>query len=236
MIALEFAGVVKDYRGMRPLRVRQLAVAIGERVTLAGLDAPAAETFVNLATGAGLPDEGEVRVMGSATSAITDGDRWLASLDAFGIVSHRAVLLEGVTLEQNIALSYSLSIEPIPELVRVKVAALAEAVGISAEDLERPAAAVSEAARVRAHLARALSLDPSVVVLEHPTLRVDRADAAALGASIARATAGRRLGLLALTDDEELSKGMDARRLKLHASTGDVTTAESLRRRLWGRR
>lgn len=236
MIALEFARVVKDYRGMRPLRVRRLAVAIGERVTLAGLDAPAAETFVNLATGAGLPDEGEVRVMGSATSAITDGDGWLASLDAFGIVSHRAVLLDGLTIAQNIALSYSLSIDPIPDDVRLKVDALAEAAGIEPADLEQPAAAVREATRVRAHLARALSLDPSVVVLEHPTLRVDRADAAALGASIVRATAGRRLGLLALTDDEELSKGMDARRLKLNASTGEITTAESLRTRLWGRR
>ncbi|HUF24761.1 MAG TPA: ATP-binding cassette domain-containing protein [Vicinamibacterales bacterium] len=222
MSALEFDRVVKDYRGLRPLRVASLSVAIGERVALAGLDAPAAETFVNLATGSGLPDEGEVRVLGQATSAITDGDDWLASLDRFGIVSHRAVLLEGVTVAQNIALSFSLSIEPIPHEIYAKVEALADAVGIERGDLERAAAAVSAATRVRAHVARALALDPQVLVLEHPTLYVDRADAPSLGASIARAVEGRALAVLALTDDEALAKGMDGRRLRLNASTGVV--------------
>lgn len=222
MSALEFDRVVKDYRGLRPLRVANLSVEIGERVALAGLDAPAAETFVNLATGSGLPDEGEVRVLGQPTSAITDGDDWLASLDRFGIVSHRAVLLEGVTVAQNIALSFSLSIEPIPPQIHARVEALAEAVGIARDDLERHAAAVSAATRVRIHLARALALDPKVLVLEHPTLQVDRADAPSLGASIARAAEGRDLAVLALTDDEDLAKGMDGRRLKLNASTGDV--------------
>ncbi len=236
MIALEFAGVVKDYHGLRPLRVASLSVAIGDRVALSGLDVPAAETFVNLATGAGLPDRGDVRVMGQATSAITEADAWLASLDAFGIVSHRAVLLEGATLAQNIAMSFSLSIEPIPGDIRVKVDALAEAAGIAPEDLDRHVAAVGAAARMRAHLARALALDPSVVILEHPTLHVDRADVPALGASVARAAAGRAVALLALTDDEAFAKGMDGRRLTLDASTGEVVTARLPRRRLWGRR
>ncbi|HEX6323377.1 MAG TPA: ATP-binding cassette domain-containing protein [Vicinamibacterales bacterium] len=237
MIALAFDRVVKDYRGLRPLRVSNLSVAMGERVALAGLDAPAAETFVNLATGSALPDEGEVRVLEQATSAITDGDDWLASLDRFGIVSHRAVLLEEVTVGQNIALSFSLSIEPIPAGIFGKVEALADAVGIDRADLERAASAVSAATRVRVHLARALALDPRVLVLEHPTLRVDRADAPVLGASIARAAEGRALAVIALTDDEELARGMDAIRLKLESSTGKVLSASrSLRRRLWGRR
>lgn len=237
MIALEFLGVVKDYRRLRPLRIRELAVATGERVTLAGLDVPAAETFVNLATGAGLPDEGEVRVLGQATSAITDGDRWLESLDAFGIVSHRAVLLEAATVAQNVAMSYSLSIDPIPSEIRMKVDALCDAVGISAVDRERHAAAAGAATRLRAHLARALALDPEVLVLEHPTVHVERGDVAPLAASIVAATKDRPIAVLALTDDEELAKGMDARRLKLNASTGECAPiSRSLRTRLWGRR
>ena len=237
MIALEFLGVVKDYRGLRPLRIRELAIETGERVTLAGLDVPAAETFVNLATGAGLPDEGEVRVLGQPTSAITDGDRWLESLDTFGIVSHRAVLLDAATVAQNIAMSYSLSIDPIPAEIRAKVDALCDATGIAAADRERQSAAVSAATRLRAHLARALALDPEVLVLEHPTVLVERTDVASLAASIVAATKDRPLAVLAITDDEELAKGMDARRLKLNASTGECAPiSRSLRTRLWGRR
>jgi len=222
VIALAFTNVVKDYRGLRPLRVKNLAVAMGERVAVAGLDVPAAETFINLATGAGLPDEGEVRVMGEATSAISDPDGWLASLDRFGIISHRAVLLEGLTVAQNIAMSYSLSIEPVPDQIRRQVEARAAEVGLPAGVLDAPLASAGAAAKVRTHLARALALEPAVLVFEHATLGVPREDVAALAASIVKATAGRAIAVVALTDDDLLAKGLEGRRLKLDAATGAV--------------
>ena len=75
--ALEFVGVVKQYGALRPLRMTALAVPPRAIVAVKGLDAPAAETFVNLATGATLPDEGEVRVFGRSTAAVSDADEWL---------------------------------------------------------------------------------------------------------------------------------------------------------------
>ena len=45
---LEIRGLVKDYQSLRPLRVRELAVAPGAVLTLTGFDAPAAEVFVHL--------------------------------------------------------------------------------------------------------------------------------------------------------------------------------------------
>ena len=72
-------------------------------------------------TGASLPDEGDVRVFGRSTAAVSDGDEWLASLDRFGIVSERAVLLEGATLMQNLALPFALDIDPVrPEHGRAR--------------------------------------------------------------------------------------------------------------------
>lgn len=223
MIALEFSGVVKDYHGLRPFRVANLELALGERAALAGLDVPAAEVFINLATGAALPDQGEVRVLGQPTSAITEADSWLTSLDTFGIVSHRAVLLDAMSVAENIAMSFSLSIDPIPADIRAKVDALASATGIGGAELDMPAGAVGAAGRVRVHLARALALEPSVLVLEHPTLNVDPADVPALAASIARATSGRKVAVLALSDDEGLAKGLGGRRLQLKIATGAVT-------------
>ena len=41
------SGVVKNYRGLRPLRVAALDVAPGDRVAIEGLDRAAAEMFVN---------------------------------------------------------------------------------------------------------------------------------------------------------------------------------------------
>ena len=80
----------KDYRGLRPLRIAELRVAAGDHVAILGLDQASAEVFVNLATGATLPDAGDIRVFGRATSAIDDSADWLATVDRFGIVSERA--------------------------------------------------------------------------------------------------------------------------------------------------
>src|SRR5438094_944769 len=90
---IAFAGVTKNYAGLRPLRIADLTVRPGEQLVLSGFDASAAEVFINLVTGASVPDEGEVRVAGQDTRAITTDTQWLASLDRFGIVTERAVLL-----------------------------------------------------------------------------------------------------------------------------------------------
>ncbi len=73
-ILVDISGVSKDYRGLRPLRVERLTVAATDQVALLGFDAATAEVFVNLVTGATLPDRGEISVLGKNTAAIHDGD------------------------------------------------------------------------------------------------------------------------------------------------------------------
>src|SRR5258708_24717551 len=135
------ANVRKAYSGLRPLRRNDLSIAEGERVALSGLDAGAAEVLVNLVTGASLPDAGEVLVLGTNTASISDGEAWLASLDRFGIVSPRAVLLDAATLLQNLAMPLTLDIEPVPPDVLARVVPLARAAGIEDQGLRRASAA-----------------------------------------------------------------------------------------------
>ena len=97
-IAIDVRDVQKDYHALRPLRVRALEVRDGESIVLLGFDRAAAEVLVNLITAATVPDAGEVRVFGRPTAAIQDADTWLFSLDCFGIVSDRAVLLDNMTV------------------------------------------------------------------------------------------------------------------------------------------
>src|ERR1044072_2248672 len=95
--AIELRDVQKDYRSLRPLRVRALDVRAGDSIALLGFDRGAAEVFVNLITGATVPDAGGVRVFGRSTAAIEDARTWLTSLDCFGILSERAVVLDNMT-------------------------------------------------------------------------------------------------------------------------------------------
>jgi hypothetical protein len=134
---VEFVGVVKAYQALRPLRIAELRVAPGTIVSVAGIDAMAAEVLVNLMTAAVRPDAGEVRLFGTSTAAIDDYAAWLQMLDGLGLLTDRAVLLSQCTVAQNLALPLTLTVDPIQPAVLARVRALATEVGIGEDQLER---------------------------------------------------------------------------------------------------
>lgn len=219
---LRIERVVKRYHALRPLRLASLVILPGERLTVGGIDAPAAELLVNLITGSALPDEGEIYVLGRRTAEITNGDDWLAWLDHFGIVSERGVLLEAASVEQNLAMPFSLEIEPVSPEVAKQVAALAGECGLAESFLRTPAGELPSDARLRTHLARAVALQPRLLLVEHPTSRVTDTGRTQLAADISRVCENRRLAALILTNDEEFAKAVTARNLKLDAATGEL--------------
>jgi len=219
---LQISRVRKQYHGLRPLRITELSIAGGERVALSGLDAGAAEVLVNLVTGASLPDEGEVIVTGRSTASIADGEDWLASLDRFGIVSPRAVLLDAATLLQNLAMPLTLEIEPVPPAIAEQVNALAREAGIDPVQLEKPIAALDAVTRARAHLARAVALEPSLLILEHPTAGFVAGDGASFGQAVASVAGARSLATLMISEDVEFSAAAATRRLALQGASGDL--------------
>jgi len=219
---LQISNVRKQYHGLRPLRINELSVGAGERVALSGLDAGAAEVLVNLVTGASLPEEGEVIVTGRSTASIADGEDWLASLDRFGIVSPRAVLLDAATLLQNLAMPLTLDIEPVPPGIAEQVNALAREAGIDPVQLEKPIAALDAVTRARAHLARAVALEPSLLILEHPTAGFVAGDGVSFGQAVASVAGARSLATLMISEDAEFSAAAATRRLALHGASGDL--------------
>lgn len=216
---LALTSVVKNYGALRPLRLASLVVVAGERVSIGGVDAGAGELVITLATGASLPDAGEIRLLGKRTSEIVDGDEWLDILERVAIVSRRAVLLEGSTLEQNLALPYTLEIDPVPAAVARRVREIAQRSGIDPERwLRQIAGTLPAEIRVRAHLARALAVEPHLILVEHPTADVEAGGCQALAADFARACAG--VAVLMVTNDDAFAKAAAPRNLKLDGATG----------------
>jgi thiamine transport system ATP-binding protein len=220
---VEILGLSKHYSGLRPLRIRELSIAAGERVSIGGLEAGAGELLVNLVTGASVPDQGEVRVFGQRTAEIANGDAWLDLLERFGIVSPRGVLLEGSTLLQNLAMPLTLAIDPVSDDVATRVQALAKESGIDGDRwLPVRAGDLPADVRVLAHLARALATDPDFIVIEHPTAEVAADARAALAAAVARACDARGVATLILTNDEAFAKAVAPRNLRLDGATGQL--------------
>lgn len=227
---LEFAGMSKDYGGLRPLRIAELRVAAGDHVAILGFDQASAEVFINLATGATLPDAGEVGIFGRPTNAISDSADWLATVDRFGIVSQRAVLLDALTVIQNLAMPFTLEIEPPPDAVRVRAEALAREVGLPEASWTKRVGELDAVGWLRVRFGRAIALDPAVLLLEHVSARLSRQDVTALGEEMRGVAAGRGMALVAATADEAFAPAVAARVLTLEPATGRLTAQ---RRRRW---
>jgi ABC-type transporter Mla maintaining outer membrane lipid asymmetry ATPase subunit MlaF len=230
---VEIQGLVKNYQALRPLRLTSLVLHPGEAIAIGGIDKAGAELLVNLINGAILPDEGEVRIFGRQTTSITNETEWFATLDRLGIVTERAVLLEGATVEQNLALPFTLELDAIPADIRSRTTALADRLGLDTAALAQSVAEVGPAVRMRIHLGRAIAHDPDVLLLEHPSLSLRREDVAAFARTIVDVSQGRETpgAVLLLTEDEELVRAVGARHFRLQPATGALV--ESNRRRGW---
>jgi ABC-type transporter Mla maintaining outer membrane lipid asymmetry ATPase subunit MlaF len=231
---VELEGIRRHTGEPAPLRLQSLRVARDDRLVIAGLDDAAAEVFVNLITGAALPDEGLVRVGGRDTREIATDTDWLASLDRLGIVTRRAVLIDQLSIAANLALPLTLAVDPMPVEIRERLNILSREAGIAASRLDAPAATLTPLERIRVHLARAMAPDPQLLLLEHPTQGLAASDAQALGETLRLVSGRRAMAWIALSNDDGFARASGGTRLQLDRETGTVARARSWR--WWPRR
>ena len=229
-LAIAVRDVQKDYRTLRPLRVRALDVAAGESVALLGFDRAAAEVLVNLLTAATVPDSGEVRIFGRLTTAIGDADTWLSSLDVFGVLSERAVVLDNMSVEENLTLPLTLALHDVDTQVRAKVESVAAEVGLARADMAKPVGALSSSGRLRLRLGRALAPDPRLILAEHPNAMLEPADVASFAADYARIVSTRGLASVVLTADPGFAAAVARRVLTLQPATGELKPLSAWRK------
>jgi ABC-type branched-subunit amino acid transport system ATPase component len=220
---LEVAGVSKDYRGLRPLRLDALAVAPGERVALIGFDQVAAEVVVNLLTGATLPDQGHVSLLGRRTIDLVNASEWLTVVDRLGIVSERAVLLDGLTALQNLAMPFTLDIEPLEGAPRERAEALARELDLPPAVWSSAVGTLDASVQMRIRLGRALALEPAVLLLEHASARLSAAEASALAGAITRIAGTRGVAVVALGVDAAFARAVATRVLTWDPASGRLS-------------
>lgn len=231
---LEISALVKDYHGLRPLRLQRLTLGAGQQLAVLGFDEPSAEMMTTLITGAAVPDAGDIRVLGTSTADIRNSDEWLRLVDRIGIVTDRAALLDSLSVIQNLAMPFTLEIEPPPSDIRERAAQLARETGVPESTWDRPVGTLDGAVRTRLHIARAVSLDPALLILEHPTARVPREAVRPLALDIKRLAERRSIAVLTLTADEAFAEAVAPQIATWNPASG----ALSERRRgwrLWGR-
>ena len=128
---------------------------------------------------------------------------------------------------------FSLEIEPPPPEIRDQATRLAGEAGLSRETWDQPVGELDPVARVRLRIARALALNPSIVLFEHTSATLPRPDVVAFGHEIRALAERRAVAVIALTMDQEFAAAVAAKVLTLDGATGRVTQGRSGRLRFW---
>jgi ABC-type methionine transport system ATPase subunit len=125
-----------------------------------------------------------------------------------------------LTVAQNLAIPFSLDIDPIPAATLERVSALARSVGLDEGQLNVRLGEAGELARTRVNLGRAIALDPSALVLEHATARLPASAVGGFASDVVRVASASRLAVVTLTSDEDFGRAVGGRLLYWDPSTG----------------
>lgn len=169
---LEVDRVTVRFGAQEVLRDISLAIGSGETLVILGESGCGKTVLLKTLIGLVRPTAGEIRFEGKAIAKL--GDRQLAHLRTrYGFVFQGAALFDSLSIFDNIAF-------PLREHTRLPEKQVAEIVDdlLAEVGLPRSAAAkkpvqLSGGMRKRAGLARALALEPPVVLYDEPTTGLD---------------------------------------------------------------
>jgi ribose transport system ATP-binding protein len=175
-MTLEIKGVEKTFGGIRALRGVDFDVAAGEIVGLLGGNGAGKSTLMKIAAGIYLPDAGSVSIDGQAPESPADAIRLGVSL-----VRQELIQAGDLDVASNVLLGHEphrWGIIDRPALYSRAEKVLARVGGDI--DPRTPLGALSPGQKQRTEIARALSLDAKVLLLDEPTATLSEADAARL--------------------------------------------------------
>ena len=166
--AIVLAGVDKWFKTqdepVHALAPTSLSVAAGEFVVLLGPSGCGKTTMLRIVGGLIQPSKGEVRVLDR--DLWSNGSRQSKAAECMGIVFQDANLFPWLTVEQNITLPLELKGAPKAQR-RERVRELIKLVGIGGFEQRWPRE-LSGGMRQRAAIARALSYDPEILLMDEP--------------------------------------------------------------------
>jgi len=173
---LELKGIKKTFGGVKALRGVDFAVAAGEIVGLVGGNGAGKSTLMKMAAGAYLPDEGTVSMNGQTPHSPAEAIHLGVSL-----VRQELIQAGDLDVGANVMLGHEphrYGIIDRGALYRLASKAL-ERVG-GGIDVHTPLGSLSPGQKQRVEIARALSLNAKVLLLDEPTATLTENDAALL--------------------------------------------------------
>ncbi len=185
--AVELLDVWKRFPGVVANAGAHLRVEAGTIHAVLGENGAGKSTLMNVLAGVYRPDEGEVRVEGTAHRFRTPADALAAGI---GMVHQEFRLVPSFTVAENVVLGAAGRLVR-RQAIEDEVADLAERFGLATEP-DHPVWQLSMGERQRVEILKALWRDAHILILDEPTAVLTPGEADELGAVLRRmAEAGR---------------------------------------------
>lgn|SRR5487761_2290840 len=192
-------GLRKAFGAQQVLKGIDLSVNKGEILAILGRSGTGKSVFLRLLIGLEKADAGSIFIRGVDTTCLPM-DQLNEMRMKVGFLFQEGALYDSLTIAENVAFPLRRHTKLSDSDRADKVRALLLSVGLS-EDLEKMPSDISGGMRKRVGLARALALDPEILLFDEPTAGLDPITAAEIGKLIQKLREERNVTSIVVTHD-----------------------------------
>ena len=212
--AIRISGVRKSFGAQVVLDGIDVELARGETLTVLGRSGTGKSVLLKLIVGLQAADAGSIQIGGQAIGGLPL-DRLNAIRKTLGFLFQQAALYDSLTVEENVAFPLRRHTElPDDERAR-RVRELLSRMGME-RDLDKLPADISGGMKKRVGLARALALDPDIMLLDEPTAGLDPITTAEIIELIRELRQARTVSAIVVTHDLRSVEALADRIVLLH--------------------
>src|SRR5712671_5184185 len=182
--SLHVESLTKSFGRQTVLKGINLEVAQGETLSVLGRSGTGKSVLLKLLIGLLQPDSGSIQVNGEEVTNLP-----LKELNEVrkkvGFLFQEAALYDSLTVEENVAFPLSRHTQLSPAETKDRARELLASVGME-KDLEKMPSEISGGMQKRVGLARALALEPDLLLFDEPTAGLDPITTQEIGELILR--------------------------------------------------
>jgi phospholipid/cholesterol/gamma-HCH transport system ATP-binding protein len=224
-VSVEVRDLHKSFHGQEVLKGVNLKIAPGEIFAIMGPSGSGKTVLLKQIIGLVKPDSGEILIQGESICTPDIRDKFRMAM-----VFQSAALLTSLNVGENVGIYLSEHrVCPAKEIARI-VAEKLEAVGLKGLE-ERMPNELSGGMQKRVAFARALIVDPQLILFDEPTSELDPLMAVAIGEEILKLKSRTQATSIVVTHDRDLTFGIaDRVAMMIDGEILFVGTPDELRR------
>jgi phospholipid/cholesterol/gamma-HCH transport system ATP-binding protein len=211
---IEVTDLHKAFGDQTVLNGINLHVAQGETLAVLGRSGTGKSVLLKLIIGLQKPDSGSVRIAGQEMAEL-DSTQLNQVRKKVGFLFQQAALYDSLSVEENVAFPLARHAGMSDADQQKRVQELLAGVGMEKE-LQKMPSEISGGMQKRVGLARALALDPNIVLFDEPTAGLDPITAAEIGKLILELKKKRKMTAVVVTHDIHNAKVFSDRLVLVH--------------------